>query len=68
MAGLGIAKVDDMIGRCDLLEFGDLNHWKARNVDLPNPAQTRSQDRQRRLRNMEKQDHGIAAIHSTPQR
>ena len=35
MASLGLRKVDDMIGRVDLLEMKDvLDHWKARGIDL----------------------------------
>lgn len=35
MAGLGIAKLDDLIGRSDLLVSADADaHWKARGVDL----------------------------------
>jgi glutamate synthase domain-containing protein 2/glutamate synthase domain-containing protein 3 len=35
MAEMGFARLDDMIGRTDLLEFADLSgHWKAKNVDL----------------------------------
>ena len=35
MASLGIRKVDDLIGRVDLLEAdGAIDHWKARGVDL----------------------------------
>ncbi len=35
MASLGVRKVEDLIGRSDLLEMDEaLEHWKARNVDL----------------------------------
>ena len=35
MASLGIAKMDDLIGRVDLLEAdGAIDHWKARGIDL----------------------------------
>ena len=35
MASLGIRKVDDMVGRVDLLEMKDvLYHWKAKGIDL----------------------------------
>jgi glutamate synthase (NADPH/NADH) large chain len=61
MAQLGIRTVDDMVGRVDLLERAkDIEHWKAKDVDLsailympdvgPNVA----------TRCMEKQDHGLA--------
>jgi glutamate synthase domain-containing protein 2 len=35
MASLGVRKLDDLIGRTDLLEVDDaIDHWKARGVDL----------------------------------
>ncbi|MCC5895996.1 MAG: glutamate synthase large subunit [Alkalibacterium sp.] len=36
MAELGFTKIEDLIGRTDLLEFGDWakNHWKASQLDL----------------------------------
>jgi glutamate synthase domain-containing protein 3 len=35
MASLGFRKLEDMVGRTDLLDFADLSsHWKAKNVDL----------------------------------
>jgi glutamate synthase domain-containing protein 2/glutamate synthase domain-containing protein 1/glutamate synthase domain-containing protein 3 len=35
MASLGIAKMEDLIGRVDLLEAdGAIDHWKARGIDL----------------------------------
>ncbi len=35
MASLGFRKLDDMVGRTDLLDFADLSgHWKAKHVDL----------------------------------
>ena len=35
MADLGFTKLDDMVGRTDLLGFADLaGHWKAKDVDL----------------------------------
>ena len=35
MASLGIRKLDEMVGRSDLLEFADVTkHWKAKHVDL----------------------------------
>ena len=42
MAELGFRKFEDMVGRSDLLEFGDVSsHWKAKHLDLsvdPAPA------------------------------
>ena len=35
MAELGFTKLDDMVGRTDVLDFADLSgHWKAKTVDL----------------------------------
>jgi glutamate synthase domain-containing protein 2/glutamate synthase domain-containing protein 1/glutamate synthase domain-containing protein 3 len=40
MASLGIRKVEDLIGRTDLLEVDDaIDHWKARGVDLTHVLQ-----------------------------
>jgi glutamate synthase (NADPH/NADH) large chain/glutamate synthase (ferredoxin) len=37
LAGLGLRRVDDLIGRVDLLEAdAAIDHWKARGVDLSN--------------------------------
>jgi glutamate synthase domain-containing protein 2/glutamate synthase domain-containing protein 1/glutamate synthase domain-containing protein 3 len=61
MAALGFRKVDDMVGRSDLLEFADLSaHWKARNVDLfPILYRPGKPMGDGALRNVEKQDHGL---------
>ncbi len=61
MASLGIRKVDDMVGRVDLLEMKDvLHHWKARGIDLSailyNPPLPSRVGR----RCMISQDHGLA--------
>ena len=61
MAQLGIRKVDDMIGRRDLLEFDPLpGHWKAKTLDLSNmlymPQQMR---KEATLYCSDVQDHGI---------
>jgi len=37
MAQLGVRKIDELVGRTDLLEADDaIDHWKARGVDLTN--------------------------------
>jgi len=33
MASLGVSKFNDLIGRTDLLEARDLDHWKAKHID-----------------------------------
>jgi glutamate synthase domain-containing protein 2/glutamate synthase domain-containing protein 3 len=45
MAGLGIRRFDDLIGRSDLLEFDTaINHWKSAGVDLSAILEPASQD------------------------
>ncbi len=61
MASLGLRKVDDMVGRVDLLEMKDvLHHWKARGIDLSailyNPPVPSRVGRRCTI----KQDHGLA--------
>jgi glutamate synthase domain-containing protein 2/glutamate synthase domain-containing protein 1/glutamate synthase domain-containing protein 3 len=61
MAEMGFTKLDDMVGRSDLLEFADLSdHWKAGNVDLSpilyRPEKTMGNGA---LRHVEMQDHGL---------
>ena len=35
MAALGLRTIDEMVGRCDLLEYNsDIDHWKAKHLDL----------------------------------
>ncbi len=62
MAEMGIRRMEDFIGRSDLLEFADLSdHWKAKNVDLsPILYMPELRIGNGALRNIEKQDHGIA--------
>ena len=49
MAQLGFAKMDDMIGRVDVLETSDaLAHWKAQGLDLSPPAHARGKAARRR--------------------
>jgi glutamate synthase (NADPH) large chain len=64
MASLGFRRVDEMVGRTDLLEVEDLSgHWKARHLDLSPilhqvemPAGTRRKPSPRRVM---AQDHGL---------
>jgi glutamate synthase domain-containing protein 2/glutamate synthase domain-containing protein 3 len=60
MAEMGFRKVEDMVGRTDMLEFADVSsHWKARHLDLapilyrPNVASGVA------IHNIQKQDHGL---------
>ena len=60
MAELGFRTVDEMVGRCDMLEFADVSqHWKARHLDL-SPILHRPQvPADWAIRNVQKQDHGL---------
>ena len=61
MADLGFRTVEDMVGRCDAMEFADLSHhWKAKNVDL-SPILHRPVPRigDGAIRNTTHQDHGL---------
>jgi glutamate synthase domain-containing protein 2/formylmethanofuran dehydrogenase subunit C len=61
MAAMGIRKFDDLIGRADLLEIADLSdHWKAKHIDLSAILYRPSEVAKFALRNVEKQDHGLA--------
>jgi glutamate synthase domain-containing protein 2/glutamate synthase domain-containing protein 1/glutamate synthase domain-containing protein 3 len=62
MASLGMRKLDDMIGRTDLLEFEDLTtHWKAKHVDLlPMLYRPGKPIGDGAIRNNAVQDHGLA--------
>jgi glutamate synthase (NADPH/NADH) large chain/glutamate synthase (ferredoxin) len=57
MAQLGIRKIDDLVGRTDLLEADEaIEHWKARGVDLTNllaPADAPEDVPRRRVRDQD---------------
>ncbi len=58
MAQLGIRKLDDLIGRSDLLEQVDeVDHWKAKFLDLTNVLHRPDVPAKVSLYNCEKQDH-----------
>ena len=61
MASLGLRKFTDMVGRSDLLEFGDLSsHWKAKDLDLSTILYSAgSQIGDGAIRNVSKQDHAL---------
>ncbi|MBN1300131.1 MAG: glutamate synthase large subunit [Melioribacteraceae bacterium] len=60
MARLGISKFDHMIGRADLLEqVVDVDHWKAKYLDLTNVLHRPDIPAKTPLFNSEKQDHTI---------
>lgn len=61
MAALGFRTIDEMVGRCDLLEMNEAakKHWKAKHLDLT-PLLYRPQiAKNSALRNTRRQDHGL---------
>jgi glutamate synthase (NADPH/NADH) large chain len=62
MAELGFRKLDDMVGRTDLLDFADLSgHWKAKHVDLyPVLFRSGKPIGDGAVRRKDAQDHGLA--------
>ncbi len=60
MAEMGIAKFDDLVGHCELLEVADLSdHWKAKSLDLSAILYRPAEADKFAIRNVEKQDHGL---------
>jgi glutamate synthase (NADPH/NADH) large chain len=61
MAELGFRKVEDMVGRTDLLDFADLSHhWKAKDVDLyPILFRSGTPIGDGATRHRQRQDHGL---------
>ncbi len=62
MAELGFTKIDDMVGRTDVIDFADLsNHWKAKSVDLfPVLHRPGTPIGDGAVRHVSVQDHGLA--------
>jgi glutamate synthase domain-containing protein 3 len=61
MAELGFAKVDDMVGRVDYLERAkDIEHWKAKEVDLSAILYRPDVGPEIATHCMTEQDHGLA--------
>ena len=62
MAELGFAKLEDMVGRTELLDFADLSdHWKAKSVDLyPVLHRPGTPMGDGSVRHATSQDHGLA--------
>ncbi|HJO93219.1 MAG TPA: glutamate synthase large subunit [Victivallales bacterium] len=59
LAKLGFKRLDDIIGRSDLLEMNDaINFWKSKNLDFSSILQNVN-DGNLPVRCIEKQDHGI---------
>jgi glutamate synthase domain-containing protein 2/glutamate synthase domain-containing protein 1/glutamate synthase domain-containing protein 3 len=60
MAQLGFRKLDEMIGRSELLEFSDVSgHWKARNIDLSPILYRPDMGSDVAIRKSEAQDHAL---------
>ncbi len=61
MAQIGIRKVDDLIGRCDLLDMRKgVEHWKARGLDYSRIFQVPARAPEDPVRHSEVQDHGLS--------
>src|SRR4051812_31353156 len=61
MAQMGIAKFDDLVGRCDLLQVADLSHHpKAKFLDLSAILARPDVPATVAIHNVQKQDHGLA--------
>src|SRR5579862_3291060 len=62
MAGLGFRNMDEMIGRVDCLEQRkDIEHWKAKGIDLSSILYDPPVPRHVGRRRMQAQDHGLEA-------
>jgi glutamate synthase domain-containing protein 2/glutamate synthase domain-containing protein 1/glutamate synthase domain-containing protein 3 len=60
MAQMGFRKLEDLVGRSDMLEFGDVSeHWKAKHLDLSPILYRPSVRSDVAIRNVQKQDHGL---------
>jgi glutamate synthase domain-containing protein 2/glutamate synthase domain-containing protein 3 len=63
MAELGIKKLDDLIGRTDLLKINkNINFWKAKGLDLSKILFRPKVKNARDIRYTKKQNHGISSI------
>ncbi|MBF0621943.1 MAG: glutamate synthase subunit alpha, partial [Magnetococcales bacterium] len=63
MASMGFTKLDDMIGRVDLIEpEAAIEHWKAKGLDLSNIIKKVDALSQFAVRCVTEQDHGIEGV------
>ncbi|HET7817545.1 MAG TPA: glutamate synthase-related protein, partial [Sphingomicrobium sp.] len=63
MASLGVRRVDEMIGRTDLLDARPaVEHWKAKGLDLGKLLHAPAIEGGAARRNCEQQDHGLAEL------
>lgn len=61
MASLGLRTVDEMVGRSDLLEQVNSNHWKAKQIDL-SALLSKNSSIDAAQHRVEDQDHGIEVV------
>ncbi len=60
MAGMGVSKLDDLVGRSDLLDKKDaIDHWKAKGMDFGRLFAVPKRDKNVAIRNTERQEHPI---------
>jgi glutamate synthase (NADPH) large chain len=60
MAGMGVAKVDDLVGRSDLLDRQEaVDHWKAKGLDFGRLFAVPRKDKNVATRHVERQEHPI---------
>jgi glutamate synthase (NADPH/NADH) large chain len=63
MASLGVRKLEEMIGRPELLDVRPaVDHWKAKGVDLSRLLFVPKTDRRAALWNSERQSHGLDGV------
>ncbi len=61
MAGMGIRRFDDLIGRCDLLDMqAGISHWKAKGLDYSRIFHRPANVANSAVYHCEEQDHGLA--------
>jgi glutamate synthase (NADPH/NADH) large chain len=60
MAKLGLRTIEEMVGRSDLIKMsGDINHWKAKGIDLSRILYKPEMDSSVATHHVEKQNHGL---------
>jgi len=60
MAKLGLRTIEEMVGRSDLIKMsGDINHWKAKGIDLSRILYKPEMDTSVATHHVEEQNHGL---------
>jgi len=60
MAKLGLRTIEEMVGRSDLIKMsGDINHWKAKGIDLSRILYKPEMDASVATHHVEEQNHGL---------